>query len=138
MAYGFSPVSAGELRVFGLDVTRDLPAIKTRLGVCQQGNTLDPDLTVAENLLVYSRYYGMPRALARRRAAELLEFIALEGAARRPGGGALRRARAPADARARADQRPGAADPRRADHGARPAVAPRALGAARGAAAGAG
>ncbi len=79
MAYGFSPVSAGELRVFGLDVTRDLPAIKARLGVCQQGNTLDPDLTVAENLLVYSRYYGLPRATAERRAAELLAFIALEG-----------------------------------------------------------
>jgi lipooligosaccharide transport system ATP-binding protein len=79
MAYGFSPVSAGQLRVFGLDVTRDLPAIKMRLGVCQQGNTLDPDLTVAENLLVYSRYYGMPRALAEKRADELLAFIALEG-----------------------------------------------------------
>jgi lipooligosaccharide transport system ATP-binding protein len=79
MAYGFSPVSAGELRVFGLDVTSDLPAIKMRLGVCQQGNTLDPDLSVAENLLVYSRYYGMPRDLAQRRAGELLEFIALEG-----------------------------------------------------------
>jgi lipooligosaccharide transport system ATP-binding protein len=78
MIYGFSPVSAGELRVFGLDVRRDLPAIKARLGVCQQGNTLDPDLTVAENLEVYSRYYGIPRAAARRRAAELLEFIALE------------------------------------------------------------
>ncbi len=79
MAYGFSPVTSGELRVFGLDVTRDLAAIKMRLGVCQQDNTLDPDLSVAENLLVYSRYYGMPRDLARRRADELLEFIALEG-----------------------------------------------------------
>jgi hypothetical protein len=48
-----------------------------RLGVCQQDNTLDPDLSVAENLLVYSRYYGMPRAAAERRAGELLEFIAL-------------------------------------------------------------
>ena len=79
MAYGFSPITSGELRVFGLDVTRDLPAIKMRLGVCQQGNTLDPDLSVAENLLVYSRYYGMPRDVAQRRAAELLKFIALEG-----------------------------------------------------------
>ena len=79
MAYGFSPVSAGQLRVFGLDVTRDLAAIKARLGVCQQGNTLDPDLSVAENLLVYSRYFGMSRAAATRRADELLEFIALEG-----------------------------------------------------------
>ena len=79
MAYGFTPVTSGELRVLGLDVRRDLPAIKGRLGVCQQGNTLDPDLTVAENLEVYSRYYGMPRPAARRRGAELLAFIALEG-----------------------------------------------------------
>ncbi|HEY5999191.1 MAG TPA: ATP-binding cassette domain-containing protein [bacterium] len=78
MAYGFTPLTAGELRVFGLDVRRDLPAIKARLGVCQQGNTLDPDLTIAENLLVYSRYYGIPREAARRRADELLKFIALE------------------------------------------------------------
>jgi len=78
MVYGFSPISSGELRVFGLDVTRELPAIKARLGVCQQGNTLDPDLTVAENLEVYSRYYGLPREIARRRAQELLAFIALE------------------------------------------------------------
>jgi lipooligosaccharide transport system ATP-binding protein len=78
MAYGFTPLTSGELRVFGLDVTRNLPAIKARLGVCQQGNTLDPDLTVAENLEVYSRYYGMSGEAARRRAGELLEFIALE------------------------------------------------------------
>jgi len=52
MAYGFSPVTSGELRVFGLEVTRDLPGIKSRRGVCQQGDSLDPDLSVAENLLV--------------------------------------------------------------------------------------
>ena len=95
MVYGFSPVDAGELRVFGLDVTRELPAIKARLGVCQQGNTLDPDLTVAENLEVYSRYFGIPRALARRRAGELLEFIALGARADAPvaslSGGLVRR-----------------------------------------------
>ena len=95
MVYGFSPVSAGDLRVFGLDVTRELPAIKARLGVCQQGNTLDPDLTVAENLEVYSRYFGIPRAVARRRAGELLEFIALGARADAPvaslSGGLVRR-----------------------------------------------
>jgi lipooligosaccharide transport system ATP-binding protein len=95
MAYGFTPLTSGELRVFGLDVTRDLPAIKARLGVCQQGNTLDPDLTVAENLEVYSRYYGMSREAARRRAGELLEFIALESRRNAPvaalSGGLVRR-----------------------------------------------
>jgi lipooligosaccharide transport system ATP-binding protein len=95
MTYGFSPITAGTLRVFGLDATRELPAIKARLGVCQQGNTLDPDLTVAENLEVFSRYFGIPRARARRRAGELLEFIALGARAREPvatlSGGLVRR-----------------------------------------------
>jgi lipooligosaccharide transport system ATP-binding protein len=78
MLYGFSPVSAGSLRVFGLDTARELPRIKARIGVCQQGNTLDPDLTVAENLEVFSRYFGLPRAVAHARAAELLAFVAME------------------------------------------------------------
>jgi lipooligosaccharide transport system ATP-binding protein len=78
MCYGFSPLDAGTLRVFGLDVRRELPRIKARIGVCQQGNTLDPDLTVAENLEVFSRYFGIPRAAARARTAALLAFVAME------------------------------------------------------------
>ena len=84
MTYGFSPVTSGELRVFGLDVAADLPRIKARIGVCQQGNTLDTDLTVAENLEVFSRYFGIPRAEARARAARLLAFVAMEQRSRAP------------------------------------------------------
>jgi lipooligosaccharide transport system ATP-binding protein len=72
-----SPPSGGELRILGLDPVRDGPSIRARLGVCPQQDALDPDLTVAENLTVYARYFGIPRRVARERAAELLEFVQL-------------------------------------------------------------
>jgi lipooligosaccharide transport system ATP-binding protein len=77
MMYGFSPVTSGQMMVFGLDIENDWRQIRSRLGVCQQENTLDPDLTVEHNLLLYAGYYEMDRAVARDRAAELLEFFAL-------------------------------------------------------------
>jgi lipooligosaccharide transport system ATP-binding protein len=46
MLYGFSPMTGGTLRIFGLDVPKDIRSIKARIGVCQQENNLDPDLTV--------------------------------------------------------------------------------------------
>jgi lipooligosaccharide transport system ATP-binding protein len=78
MLYGFSPRDGGQLRVFGLDVDTDLRQIKERIGVCQQENTLDPDLSVQQNLEVFARYFALPPAQARRRAEELLTFTALE------------------------------------------------------------
>ncbi|MFO7963403.1 MAG: ABC transporter ATP-binding protein [Desulfobacterales bacterium] len=77
MIYGFSPVTSGEMRVFGLDIRTDWRTIRSRLGVCQQENTLDPDLTVEQNLLLYARYFEMKRSRARMRSAELLQFFAL-------------------------------------------------------------
>jgi lipooligosaccharide transport system ATP-binding protein len=77
MIYGYSPVSAGLLEVFGLDVRTGLRQIKARIVVCQQENNLDPDFSVLKNLLVYARYFGVPEAEAARRAEELLEFVAL-------------------------------------------------------------
>jgi lipooligosaccharide transport system ATP-binding protein len=77
MIYGFSPLSAGELLVFGLDQRTSLRQIKARIGVCQQENNLDPDFTVIQNLEVYARYFDVPRAEALRRAESLLEFVAL-------------------------------------------------------------
>jgi len=77
MLYGFSPITAGRLRVFGLDIDRDRRAIKARIGVCQQDNTLDPDLSVEQNLLVFAGYFGIPAPEACRRAGELLDFFAL-------------------------------------------------------------
>lgn len=72
-----SPVGGGTLRVLGLDPATHGPTIRARLGVCPQEDTLDTELTVAENLTVYGRYFGMSRADVRGRAAELLSFVAL-------------------------------------------------------------
>ena len=78
MMYGFAPPSSGSLRIFGLEVARDWRQIRSRIGVCQQDNTLDPDLSVLENLLVFAGYFSIPAAQARVRAEELLHFFALE------------------------------------------------------------
>jgi lipooligosaccharide transport system ATP-binding protein len=78
MIYGFSPMTGGHLKVFGLDIPRDLRDIKFRIGVCQQDNTLDPDLTVQQNLEVFARYFDIPKNAAREKARELLQFIALD------------------------------------------------------------
>jgi lipooligosaccharide transport system ATP-binding protein len=78
MVYGFSPPTSGKLTVFGLDVARDHRAVKARIGVCQQENNLDPELTVLQNLIVFARYFDIPPAEAESRARELLKFMALE------------------------------------------------------------
>jgi lipooligosaccharide transport system ATP-binding protein len=72
-----SPPTAGELRVLGRDPAVDGPTIRARLGVVPQTDNLDVELTVVENLLVYGRYFGLPRTLLRERAAELLSFVQL-------------------------------------------------------------
>ncbi len=72
-----SPPTAGELTIFGLDPVADGPAIRSRLGVVPQDDTLDVELTVGENLLVYGRYFGIPRAVIRERSARLLAFVQL-------------------------------------------------------------
>jgi lipooligosaccharide transport system ATP-binding protein len=77
MLYGFSPPTRGIIRVFEMDIARDWRKIKARIGVCQQDNTLDPDLTVEQNLLVFAGYFSIPARQARTRANELLEFFAL-------------------------------------------------------------
>ncbi len=78
MIYGFSPLSAGSMRVFGHDIRQGWREIRSRLGVCQQENTLDPDLTVEQNLLVFAGYYALPRVVAGRRTRALLSYFALE------------------------------------------------------------
>ncbi len=72
-----SEPTSGELRILGLDPRRDGARIRARLGVVPQKDTLDQELTVRENVLVYGRYFGLPRALVRRRADELLDFVQL-------------------------------------------------------------
>jgi lipooligosaccharide transport system ATP-binding protein len=77
MLYGFSPPTHGELHIFGMDIRTDYRKIKSRIGVCQQDNTLDPDLTVEQNLHVFAGYFSIPKKEANERTRELLDFFAL-------------------------------------------------------------
>src|SRR5918997_4016228 len=72
-----SPVTEGTLTVFGLDPAKDGVAIRGRLGVVPQEDSLDIDLTVRENIIVYGRYFGLARKELRKRVDELLEFVEL-------------------------------------------------------------
>jgi lipooligosaccharide transport system ATP-binding protein len=72
-----SPVTEGTLTVVGLDPERDGSRIRAQLGVVPQRDTLDEELTTRENLVIYGRYFGLPRSEAARRADELLEFAQL-------------------------------------------------------------
>jgi len=72
-----SPPSGGELVILGLNPIKDGPAIRARLGVVPQEDTLDVELTVRENLLIYGRYFGLSRSVIAERTAKLLEFVQL-------------------------------------------------------------
>jgi lipooligosaccharide transport system ATP-binding protein len=72
-----SPPSGGTLEILGLNPLTDGPAIRARLGVVPQEDTLDIELTVRENLLVYGRYFGLPRSVIAERTQHLLEFVQL-------------------------------------------------------------
>ena len=72
-----SPVSDGKLRVLGLDPATDGPTIRGRLGVVPQDDNLDMELTVEENLLIYGRFFDLPRSVIRPRIDELLDFVQL-------------------------------------------------------------
>jgi len=72
-----SPPSGGELTILGMDHVTQGPAIRARLGVVPQEDTLDVELTVRENLLIYGRYFGLRRDVIRERTAQLLDFVQL-------------------------------------------------------------
>jgi len=59
--YCFMPPTSGTVTVFGLDVTEQPSRIKSRIGVMPQDDNLDPDLSVLQNLIVYARYFDIPR-----------------------------------------------------------------------------
>lgn len=73
----FSPVTSGQAHIFGLDVARSPREIKTQMGICHQEDNLDPDFTVLRNLLVYARYFNIPRDLAQQRSRALLDMVQL-------------------------------------------------------------
>ncbi|MBA2965299.1 MULTISPECIES: ATP-binding cassette domain-containing protein [Ramlibacter] len=77
MCLGLTVPDEGSIRALGLEMPRDALAIKAQLGVVSQFDSLDPDFSCAENLLVYGRYFGMKDAQVRARIPELLEFASL-------------------------------------------------------------
>jgi lipooligosaccharide transport system ATP-binding protein len=77
MCLGLTVPDHGSITALGLSMPRDALAIKAQLGVVSQFDTLDPDFSCAENLLVYGRYFGMKDAQIRERIPRLLEFAAL-------------------------------------------------------------
>jgi lipooligosaccharide transport system ATP-binding protein len=95
MITGLAPRDAGELSVLGLDPERDARRLKRRIGVVAQDTTLDLELTVRENLLVFARYFDIPRREAQERADGLLGFVGLtarrDEAVERLSGGMRRR-----------------------------------------------
>jgi lipooligosaccharide transport system ATP-binding protein len=72
-----SPVSGGTLRVLGMDPETHGPEIRARLGVVPQQDSLDMELTVEENLIIYARYFDLSYSEGRKRAKELLQFVQL-------------------------------------------------------------
>lgn len=73
-----SPKTKGKLEVFGMDVSTDQRKIKRLIGVVPQETNLDPDFTVYQNLLVYSRYFDIPQKKAENIIEELLDFVMLK------------------------------------------------------------
>jgi lipooligosaccharide transport system ATP-binding protein len=72
-----SPVSEGTLRVLGMDPATDGAQIRSRMGLVPQEDSLDLDLTVLDNLMIYGRYFDLPKKVIRQRADQLLEFAQL-------------------------------------------------------------
>jgi len=72
-----SPKTSGRLEVFGMDVNTRQAEIKGLIGVVPQETNLDPDFSVHENLMVYSRYFDIPPGTARETIASLLDFVQL-------------------------------------------------------------
>ncbi|MFZ3218849.1 MAG: ATP-binding cassette domain-containing protein [Rhodoferax sp.] len=95
MCLGLTTPDGGSIQALGLHMPRDALAIKAQLGVVSQMDTLDPDFTCAENLLVYGRYFGLKDAQIKARIPQLLEFASLTSkAGAKPGelsGGMKRR-----------------------------------------------
>lgn len=77
MLLGKTPRTSGSLHVLGHDIPRQATQMRQRLGVVPQQDALDPDFTVAENLLVFGHYFGMARKQVEQRLLEFLEFAAL-------------------------------------------------------------
>lgn len=77
MLLGLARPDAGSIQVLGLEVPQEARRVRERIGVVPQLDALDPDFTVAENLIVFARYFGRRAEAARRNPDALLEFAGL-------------------------------------------------------------
>ncbi len=82
MSLGQTSPDSGEIEILGMRMPEQASAIKARLGVVSQFDTLDPDFTLEENILVYGRYFGMKKAQIEPRIPKLLEFASLTSKAK--------------------------------------------------------
>jgi lipooligosaccharide transport system ATP-binding protein len=82
MVAAVSPPSGGDLTILSMDPTTHGPQIRARLGVCPQDDTLDNELNVRDNLLVYGSYFGLRKAEVAARTDELLDFVQLRDRAK--------------------------------------------------------
>lgn len=78
MIQSVSPLTEGKLTLAGMNVTDNSREIKCMIGVAPQEDNLDPDFTVFQNLIAYSRYFDVPKEKAKNKAEELLNFLQLE------------------------------------------------------------
>jgi lipooligosaccharide transport system ATP-binding protein len=78
MIQGVSPLTAGKLILDGMEIKEHVRKIKNIIGVSPQEDNLDPDFTVFQNLLVYARYFDIPKEKAKNKAEELIRFMQLE------------------------------------------------------------
>jgi len=76
---GLTAADAGDIQLVGEPVPARAREARMKVGVVPQFDNLDPDFTVAENLLVFGRYFGMADALTRQRIPALLDFAGLTG-----------------------------------------------------------
>ncbi len=78
MIQAVSPLTEGKLTLAGMDITEHGREIKSIVGVAPQEDNLDPDFSVFQNLIVYARYFGIPKEKAKTKAEELLKFTQLD------------------------------------------------------------
>ncbi len=79
LALGLGQADGGQVRLLGHPVPEQAPQARRRVGVVPQFDNLDPDFTCAENLVVYGRYFGLPRQVIEQRIGALMEFAGLQG-----------------------------------------------------------
>ncbi len=79
MFYNLVIRNEGDLKVLGMDPKTQEVEIKYRIGIVPQEDNLDPDLTVKENLEIYSNYFGIPHKISKEKINTLFHFFDLEG-----------------------------------------------------------